>query len=77
MANKTRHRSSTSVFKLKVIEFAEMNSNRNAEREFDVNQKQIRDWKKKKAELKSLSSSCLSQRNHIGPNWKTSYTSGS
>ena len=31
------------LFKLKVVEFAEKNSNRSAEREFDVNEKQIRD----------------------------------
>ena len=45
-------------FKLKVVEFAEKNSNRSAKREFDVNEKQIRDWKKKKAELQSLPASC-------------------
>ena len=77
MASRTRRHSSISVFKIKVVEFAEMNSNRNAESEFDVNEKQIQDWKKKKAELKSLTSSCLLQQNHIGPNWKTSYMSGS
>ena len=64
------------VFKLKVVEFAEKNSNRSPEREFDVNEKQIRDWKKKKAEIQSLPSSSRLQRSHIDPNWKTSYMSG-
>ena len=48
MASKTRHHSYTAVFTLRVVEFTEKNSNHSAEREFDVNEKRIRDWKKKK-----------------------------
>ena len=69
MASRTRCRSYTAAFKLKVVEFAEKNSSRSAEREFDVNEKQIRDWKKKKAELQSLSASCRSQRTGVKPYW--------
>ena len=48
MASRTRRRSYTAVFTIKVVEIAENNRNRSAEKEFDVNEKQIQDWKKKK-----------------------------
>ena len=69
MASRTRCRSYTAVFKLKVVESSEKNSNRSAEREFDVNEKQIRDSKKKKAELQSQPASCPSQRTGVKPYW--------
>ena len=68
MASRMRRRSYTAVFKLKVVEFAEKNSNRIAEKEFDVNEKQ-RDWKKKKAELQYLPALCRSQRTGVKPCW--------
>ena len=48
LASRTRRRSYTAVFMTKVVEFVERNRNRSAEKEFDVNEKQIQDWKKKK-----------------------------
>ena len=46
------------AFKLKVVEYAEKYGNRCGERVFDVCEKLIRDWRKKKAELQSLPGSC-------------------
>ena len=40
-ASRTRCRSYMAVFTIKVIEIAENNTNHSAEREFDVNEKQI------------------------------------
>ena len=52
----TRKRASyTASFKLKVlIETAEKCGNRAAGREYSVNDKLVRDWRKKKAELEAL-----------------------
>ena len=41
-------------FKLKVVEFAEENSNRAAEREFSVSEKLVRDWRKQRKYLLEL-----------------------
>ncbi|CAM1303093.1 Uncharacterised protein r2_g1309 [Pycnogonum litorale] len=41
-------------FKLKVIEFAEVNGNRAAEREFSVSEKLVRDWRKLKDTLMEM-----------------------
>ena len=44
----------TALFKLKVIDTAEKCGNRAAGREYSVNEKLVRDWRKKKAELEAL-----------------------
>lgn len=69
MATKSKRLSYTVGFKLKVIEFAEKNSNRSAQRQFDVNEKLVRDWRKKKVELESLPKSRRSQRVGAKPHW--------
>ena len=38
-------------FKLKAIELAEATSNRNAGKQLGINEKLVRDWRKKKTEL--------------------------
>ena len=45
-------RSYTANFKLKVIDFAESNGNGTASREYNVDEKCIRGWKKLKTSLK-------------------------
>ena len=54
---------------LKLVEYAERHDNRSAGREFDICEKLIRDWRKKKAELQSLPGSRRSQRPGIKPYW--------
>ena len=41
-------------FKLKAVELAEATSNRNAGKELGINEKLVRDWRKKKTELVKL-----------------------
>ena len=41
-------------YKLKVVEYAELHGNSNAMREFDVNEKLIRDWRKIKETLMDM-----------------------
>lgn len=50
------------AFKLKVVEFAEKNNNCQAQRQFSISKKLMRDWRKKKSELESLPKSRCSQR---------------
>ena len=50
----SKRASYTAAFKLKVIETAEKCGNRAAGREYSVNEKLVRDWRKKKAELEAL-----------------------
>ena len=50
----SRRASYTTAFKLKVIETAEKCGNRVAGRGYSVNEKLVRDWRKKKAELEAL-----------------------
>ena len=45
-ANKKR--SFDAAFKLKVVEYAEMNTNRGAASKYSVNEKQVRQWRMKK-----------------------------
>ena len=47
----TKLMSYTFVFKLKAIELAEATSNRYARKELGINEKLVRDWRKKKTEL--------------------------
>ena len=47
----SKRTSYTAAFKLKVIETAEKCGNRATGREYSVNEKLVRDWRKKKAEL--------------------------
>ena len=51
-----KKRSYDAAFKLIVIEFAEQNTNRSAAREYGVDAKRVREWKKQKDQLGSLSS---------------------
>ena len=68
----TRRSNYMAAFKLKLVEYAERHGNRCAGREFDVCEKLLRHWSKKKAELQSLPGSRRSQQSGIKPNWKTS-----
>ena len=52
----------TAGLKLRVIEAAEQSWNRSAGRERNVSEKLVRDWQKKKAELKALPKTRRSQR---------------
>ena len=73
----TKRCSYAAAFKLEVVEYAEKHGNRCGERAFDVCEKLIRDWRKKKAELQSLPALRRSQRPGIdGLNWKKSCTIG-
>ena len=49
-----RKRSHEASFKLKVVEYAEKESNRAAGRKYGVNEKQVREWRKKKQQLIAL-----------------------
>ena len=51
---KRKRSSYDAAFKLKVIEFAEVNGNRAAEREFSVSEKVVRDWRKMKETLSEM-----------------------
>ena len=51
-----RKRSFDAAFKLKMIEFAEQNTNRSAARKYDVDEKRVHDWKKQKDQLQRLNS---------------------
>ena len=44
----------TTGFKLKVVELAMKNGNRSAGREYGVNEKLVRDWRKRKTKLEKL-----------------------
>ena len=59
----------TAGFKLKVVETAEKCGNRAAGREHSVNEKLVRDWRKKKAELKALPRIKRSLRVGAKPHW--------
>ena len=49
-----KKRSFDATFKLKVIEYAEKNSNRAAARKYDVDDKRVREWRKQKNSLMEL-----------------------
>jgi transposase-like protein len=49
-----KKRSFDAAFKLKVVEYAAMNTNRGAATKFSVNEKQVRQWRMKKEDLKEL-----------------------
>ena len=59
----------TAAFKLKVIETAEKCGNRAAGREHSVNEKLVRDWRKKKTELKGLPRCKRALRVGAKPRW--------
>ena len=65
----SKRSSYTAGFKLKVIETAEECGNRAAGREHSVSEKLVRDWRKKKAELKALPRSKRSLREGAKPRW--------
>ena len=49
-----KKRSFDAAFKLRVVQYAEMNTNRGAATKYSVNEKQVRQWGMKKADLKEL-----------------------
>ena len=49
-----KRRSFDEAFKLKVVEYAEMNTNRGAATKYSVNEKQVRLWGMKKEKLKEF-----------------------
>ena len=59
----------TASFKLRVVEEAEKTSNRGAGRKFGVNEKLVRDWRKKKDELMKLPRTAKSARPGMKPHW--------
>ena len=69
MASTGKRASYTAGFKLKVVETAEKCGNRAAGREHSVNEKLVRDWRKKKAELKALPRFKRSLRVGAKPHW--------
>ena len=70
MATVPIKRSSYTVsFKLKVIDSAEKSSNRRASREYGVNEKLVRDWRKKKNELLKMPKTAKSARPGMKPHW--------
>ena len=64
----SKRASYTAAFKLKGIETAEKCGNRAAGREYSVNEKLVRDWKKK-AELEALPRGKRSLRARAKPHW--------
>ena len=52
----TRKRSYDAAFKLKVVQYAEKNSNRAAARRHQVDERSVRDWRKQKEQLNTLPS---------------------
>ena len=52
----TKNKSYDSIFKLKVIEFVEKNSNKDAGRKFGADEKKVREWRKQKQQLETLPS---------------------
>jgi hypothetical protein len=62
---KRKRQSYKSVFKIKVVAFAEIHGNSNAMREFNVDEKLIRDWRKIKEELNSMPRTKRARRGNI------------
>lgn len=56
-----------SNFKLKVVSYADKHSNATAEREYGVNKKLVRDWRKKKTKLLSLDGPLEKMRQNPSP----------
>ena len=65
-AKMAKRMSYSSGFKLKVVEMAIKNGNRSAGREYGVNEKLVRDWRKKN-ELAKLPRAARSQRPGVKP----------
>ena len=66
----TKRRSYTTSFKLKVVEDAEKKkSNRAVAKEYGVNEKLVRDWRKKKDALMSMPKAAKSERPGGKPHW--------
>ena len=49
----SRKRSFDAAFKLKVVEFAENDTNRGAAKKYGIDEKRVREWKKQKMELQA------------------------
>ena len=64
---KRRRNAYDSNFKLQVINFAEQHTNAAAEREFGINEKMIRDWRKKKTQLEALERPLKKMRQNSSP----------
>ena len=56
MAERSHRKSYDSAFKLKVVEYAEDNSNRRAAKRYKVDESCVRDWRKKKGQLVTVPS---------------------
>ena len=54
MATTKKKRSFDAAFKLRVVEYAEQDTNRGAGRKFGVDEKRVREWRKQKDELQTL-----------------------
>ena len=59
----------TTAFKLQVVATAEKSGNRSAGREYLVNEKLVRDWRKNKAELEKQPRRSRSKRVGVKPRW--------
>ncbi|GIY69360.1 HTH CENPB-type domain-containing protein [Caerostris darwini] len=59
-----KRNSYTADFKLQVIAFAEKHNNIVAARHFSVNEKQVREWRKKRLELEVIPKSKKASRGH-------------
>lgn len=68
MAPTNNRKSYTAEYKLKIVAFAEENSNRKAEREFGISEKIIRDWRKAKDSLQLTKKQKKANRGHK-PRW--------
>lgn len=63
----TKRSSYTVSFKLKAFDYAEKNSNQAAGREYEVNEKLVRDWRKRKDTLMKLPKTAKSARPGMKP----------
>ena len=59
----------TAAYKLYLVDLAEKAGNRTTGREHGVSEKLIRDWRRKKSELKTLPSTARSRRVGDKPYW--------
>ncbi len=66
-----KKRSCDAAFKLKVVEYVEKGTNRDAASKFSVDEKSVREWRKKKTDLLSIPDKKRRLRLNI-PSWKKS-----
>lgn len=63
-----KRKSYTAEFKLNVIEFAKVNTNRAAEKKFAISEKLVRDWRKAEDSLKAMNKNKRANR-YMTPKW--------